>query len=384
MQRLKLRKLILEVHESLEDLALETLDKLGVCGALIQSGRSVQLGFTGGLRSLLGKNEYLHENPLVLVSCFVPVSREDDIMHSLAIACSLGLPGRGSLASIESELICPEALAGAIHELEIAPKPLVEKTDGLTVLRDLVGINCIVQRGNGNELAHVALDLGTCVPSVTFGEGTGLRDKLGLLRITIAAAKELVHIIVPDHDAQGIMSTLIEEAKLNQPGRGFISTYPIKKAILNTRIHIGRQTHAASIEQIIGAIDSITNNTLWRRRFDDRELAGGARFPYFRNMTDLICISDEGTSSVLTRAAMDAGATGATTTKLTYHSFGEEGYLSGDPTKERTTMVLPAAKVEKVVEALLAAGVSDDGGMIELVESPISYTYQAKVQTARA
>jgi hypothetical protein len=57
------------------------------------------------------------------------------------------------------------------------------------LLGDLSGIGCILPRGLGDPIARIALELGTCVPAITFGIGTGLRDRLGLLRIAIPAER---------------------------------------------------------------------------------------------------------------------------------------------------------------------------------------------------
>lgn len=374
MQRLKAVKITCEIHESLLEELVWVLGQLGIRDVLVQSARSVQLLSRMGLRTLFGKSEGLSENPYTVVSCYIPSDYEIPIMQFIIRACGLDMPGRGSLYSSDVELVCPLIMA---DNLKAIPKPRA-MLNPVHLLEGLMGISCIVQRNNGNSIAQAALGLGTCVPVITFGEGTGLRDKLGLLRITIPGAKELVNLVVPDHDAEGIVGILVEEAKLNQAGKGFISVYPIRRALLNTHLQIGHQAHAASIEQIISAIDHLGGTTQWRRRFDQNH--NGSRLPFFRNMHGVQVINDEGTATELAGAAMLAGASGATTTRLKYRSLQEEYALSGDPAKDLTTMVLAESLVNGVVDALLNAGLRGGltGGFIELVACPLAFTYSQR------
>ncbi len=60
--------------------------------------------------------------------------------------------------------------------------------------KELKGITCIVQRGEGDRIAKISLNTGASVPITTHGTGSGVRDKLGLLRITIPPEKELINL----------------------------------------------------------------------------------------------------------------------------------------------------------------------------------------------
>lgn len=374
MERLKASKITCEIHGSLAVELTWVLQQLGVRDYLVQDARSVQLLSRRGWRSLLGKSEALSENPCTVLSCYVPPEHELAILQFVIRACGLDMPGRGSLYSTPVELVCPAVMADNLRAVP-APRSMLSP---VPVLQNLMGISCIVQRNNGNTIAQTALGLGTCVPVITFGEGTGLRDKLGLLRVTIPGAKELVNLVVPDHDAEGIVGILVEDGKLNQAGKGFISIYPISHALPNTRLQVGHQAHAASIEQIIAAIDHLGGTTQWRRRFDQDK--GGGRLPFFRGMFGVQCVNDEGTAGELAGAAMAAGASGATTTRLKYQCLSPEHAMPGDPAKDLTTMVLAAGLVEPVVDALLDAGLKGGltGGFIEIVECPLAFTYSQR------
>ena len=62
-----------------------------------------------------------------------------------------------------------------------------EKTAGIAVpLRNLALLTFILSmKDAGDALVRVAISLGTGVPTITLGMGTGIRDRLGLLRITV-------------------------------------------------------------------------------------------------------------------------------------------------------------------------------------------------------
>lgn len=374
MQRFKAVKLSVEIHESLLDELLWALDQLGIHDVFIQNARTVQLHGTSALRNLFGRPESLRESPSVVLHTYVPPAYRDPVMQFLIRACGLDMAGRGGLMAGACELIAPDRMAEAINGM----KPPRAMLNPLPLLGELMAISCIVQRGQGNVVARAALSLGTSVPVITFGEGTGLRDKLGLLRVTIPAAKEVVSLVVSDHDAQGIMQLIINEARLNQAGKGFISCHRIDAAMLNAKLRVGHQSHAASMEQIITAIDHLAGNSWWRRRFDQGTET--SRLPVMRDRRGINCIGDEGSAGRYSIAAMAAGAGGATSSELRYQHEPGKPNLGGDTAKSKTNFVLTEHLLEPVIKALLAEGIASDtaSGFLELQPRPLAFTYQQK------
>ena len=61
---------------------------------------------------------------------------------------------------------------------------------------DLEAICCICEIGIADDIAKAALQSGAPGPTVTFGEGGGVRDKIPLLRITKGTEKEFVWCVV--------------------------------------------------------------------------------------------------------------------------------------------------------------------------------------------
>ena len=161
--------------------------------------------------------------------------------------------------------------------------------------------------GEGDLVARVALDTGSCVPTIKYGQGAGLRDRLGLWRITIPAQKEMVEMVVNSYEAQEIMNIIIDVAKIDQPGRGFIYTFPVRQGFINMKVNQTSRSQAASIEQVVLAIDEIKGGTEWRRR----RLSIGQHEPrrnYLTAMTDLTLCCDEGNGAELVKIAMASGA----------------------------------------------------------------------------
>ena len=74
------------------------------------------------------------------------------------------------------------------------------------LLHKLSCVVCVLSDpGSGESLAKAALDLGICVPLVTFGTGNYMRDQLGLIRITISPEKEIVHRVILSLILPGMM-----------------------------------------------------------------------------------------------------------------------------------------------------------------------------------
>jgi hypothetical protein len=230
--------------------------------------------------------------------------------------------------------------------------------------------------GAGDAVAELALALGAGLPSVTLGVGTGIRDRLGLLRITIAPEKELVHLVVPYHDADGIVQLLIESGRLDRPGGGFVYQVPVLSAQLDTRMRIGIQEHAASIEQIIAAMDELRGDTTWRKRF----VSGSRRrYAYNRRMREITVYSQEGYSAELVSRATAAGAGGATIAKV--QKLCAEPEESRETAaweriiilaaQQRTNAVVGALKQYREEQPLLC-------GDAELLSAPLAYSYHRK------
>jgi len=312
----------------------------------------------------------LVEDQADIIVFLVGLAQEEQALDLVIDHGELMLPGRGTVYSEEVTLIeSPEW--SQENEISSSPDPTVKKQSSLA------GLCCVVQRGQANPVARVALDMGASVPAVSFGIGTGIREKLGLLRIAIPAEKEIIHLAVSTYDADPLMKMMITAGNLDQPGKGFIFTYPIHKGLIDTKITHGITRHVASVEQIIATLDEIKGDIGWRRRsgretllLDEEHLLSG--------LIDLTVICNEGRGRDLIKEGMRAGARGATIiSKIKNHVSPDLKPKALSPAREACSMAVREDQRDGIVEALLGAGLFDEktSGQILVRSIPKAFTY---------
>lgn len=325
-----------------------------------------------GILAALSSEEALGSFPVDILSLVVSAELEASVFNLIVEKGRLNEPGRGSIFCEDIDLLrahelCAENRVGNFESGEVAAQT------------NLMGICCIVQRGQGDALARVVLDTGMCVPAITFGQGTGLRDKLGLLRITIPAEKEIINVVGSIYDAESVMDMMIDVGNLDQVGKGFIYTYPVKRAVIDKKINYGMARHAASIEQLISAVDGLMDGMAWRHLAD----GGGDENMSQANLTDLLdvtLICDEGRGEDLVRVAMDAGAAGATLNKQKHFSLQDVQAEHISPAREACSMIVGEGQVEAIMKAIDDAGAFDDNTHGQVLARPVpkACTYLGK------
>jgi nitrogen regulatory protein PII len=243
-------------------------------------------------------------------------------------------------------------------------------------LQDLAVIHLILSNPEyAEQLAAILLNLGAGVPVISLGEGTGMRDRLGLLRITVPAAKEIVRLLVPRIDAPAIAQQLIDKGKLNRPGQGFLYITPVTQGILDTRLRIGEQDQAASLDQIVSALDTLYRGTRWRQRYVQSEYDQlKQRKPTHATEVTCYCESDQGAGFI--EQAIAKGAPGATISNVQVITHDQDT-LSQRP-QEKCVITVPNNLVEPVVEGLIDAQEILDQPVhsIQTLESFWVYSYR--------
>lgn len=371
----KVVKITAMINKVVSPVILDALKAGGLEDINIATGRVMILEEQRGLLAALSSEEALGSNPTDVLSILVSPDLEEPVLKLIVEKGRLDEPGRGSVFSEDVDLLkahdlCQENRVGNF-----------EAGDALTPTH-LMGICCIVQRGQGDALSRVVLDTGTCVPAITFGQGTGLRDKLGLLRITIPADKDIINVVASAYDAESVMDMMIDVGKLDEVGKGFIYTYPVKSGVIDKKINYGVARHVASIEQIISAVDGLMEGMEWRRRGG---LHGEGNSPqgdrtYLTDLLDVTLICDEGRGEDLVREAMDAGAAGATLSKQKHFSLNNmhDGHIS--PARVTCSMIIGETQVEQILQALDGAGAFDDHTHGQVLARPVpkACTYLGK------
>jgi nitrogen regulatory protein PII len=371
----KVVKITAIINKGVSPVILDALKVSGLQDLNMATGRMMILEEQRGVLAALSFEEALASMPADVLSFLVSPELEEGVLNLIVEKGRLDEPGRGSVFSEDVDLL-------KAHELCQENRVVNFESDVTRTQANLMGICCIVQRGHSDALSRVVLDAGTCVPAVTFGEGTGLRDKLGLLRITIPAEKGIINVVANAYDAESVMDMMIDVGKLDQVGKGFIYMYPVKHGVIDKKINYGMARHVASIEQIISAVDSLMDSVAWRRRggvLGDGNMSQGNR-AYLTDLLDVTLICDEGRGEDLVRKAMDAGAAGATLSKQKHFSLNDvlAGHIS--PARETCSMIVGEAQVEQILEAIEAAGAFDDHTHGQVLARPVpkACTYLGK------
>ena len=359
-------KITASIFRSLSGEIIEALANIGVNSMLVETARSPVVeegGLFGGTRIV--------DDPMEILSFLVPTETEDQVISLIVQVGRLDLPGRGSVCSSAVELPNAEN-ASYVNQVRVEGLPIINTA------RDVTGICCIVQRGQGNPVGRVALDTGACVPSVTFGTGLGVRDKMSLLRITIPADKELIWTTTSSPDADILFNGMIEAGQLDQPGKGFIYMFPLNQAHLNMDVNRGILHAAASIEQIIVALDGILGDIDWRQRVDLSDSLKDRN--YLTNLIDFCLICNEGSGDELVSAAMAAGAAGASIAKVKQINPSnsiEQGRGAKPIAREACYMIIDKDAVPGIFHALGEKDCfgAEHSGLVITNETDKAFTY---------
>jgi len=370
METRKAYRITAFLQRSLSKEVLNALDEVGVQDLCTAATRSLVIKVKKGL-SLLLPGRDLIADPLDQISFLAGEDREPALFNLVVAKGHLAIPGMGSVISEEVTLPPGEVLHNerSVHPFDAGSIPVHPQA--------MTGICCIVQRGKGEDVGRIALDTGTCVPAINFGIGTGVRDKMGLLRITIPAEKEIIHAFASVDEVHGLLNMMADAGNLEQPGKGFIFTYPVSKAVVNTRVLRGGQQHVASIEQVVAAIDHIKGGAEWRRRARAIGDQAKRRQKFLTGLVEINLLCDGETGQGLVKAAMGAGAGGSTIQSLRHMRPSDSPLAAMSPMRELCSLIVPPGMVETILDALQAAGAFTDRchGQVHFRRVPRALTY---------
>jgi hypothetical protein len=347
----------------------ETLTDLALPEVFVQRAKQMFLVDRRGLFGLRPTPKQ-DESRALFYRFYIPSEYEQGVMCRIAEVTDLKMGGRG----------CIFAQRSAIHR----GTPLVFDKEKLETLcgpgdsippEDYALICCTVPRGISESLSAAVLGLGICVPIVFFGSGVGLRDRLGLLRITIPVEKEIIWFLVPRSDAELVERTIIPRARLDVPGHGFLYKIFVHAPVVNLRVRQGKRVHAASMEQVIAALDEVRGSSDWRRLGTKKSESGKSKKDDVRG---LFFIGDEEEVDSFRKTAMENGARGATLNHLEMRSYSAlaQGQTMESHSREFCDIIIPADVEENILKHIEGTGLFDDGKTCILksihVEKPVS------------
>lgn len=92
-------------------------------------------------------------------------------------------------------------------------------------------ITCIVQRGESDKVVEAALAAGAQGATISYGRGTGVREKMGLMGLFIKPQKEIIYIVTKQDESQKVLDAVVKAAHLEEKGRGFAFLHDLNSAI---------------------------------------------------------------------------------------------------------------------------------------------------------
>ena len=362
------------LHRNISSKAVSALKSAGVKDIYLNPGRIPFLAYHSGIKAVF-KPQSLVSYPAEIITCFVEPAVEKVAMEILSVAGNMEEPGKGS---VYTETIQMSSRSTLFH----CDKVVSPINQNQHFYHDLTAIQCVVQRGQGDKIAQAVLEMGSAVPVITYGTGTGFRDQIGILRITIPADKEIVNLVVPSWEADYVMEAMISAGQLELPGRGFISTRNVSMGRLDTKMTNETNVHAASLEQIIHAIDHLNDSMEWRR--NTRKSSASSNRLFFTGM-ELKVFCNEGTGLGLAEEAMKIGVGGATIEQQNLRGEAEvnKDYLSR--AREVCRMFTTEEVANKFLQKLKDIGAFSDKvqAVAYFSEVPKAFTYIPKADVKK-
>ena len=99
----------------------------------------------------------------------------------------------------------------------------------ITVLTDASLITCIVQRGLADQIVQAAQDAGAQGATINYAQGSGVRERLGVMGLAVEVDKEIITVIVANDQADRIFERMYLAGQLDTPGMGIMTMSQLDK-----------------------------------------------------------------------------------------------------------------------------------------------------------
>ncbi|MDG1173102.1 MAG: hypothetical protein P8M67_02270 [Opitutales bacterium] len=277
-----------------------------------------------------------------LVQVLVPDSIKEQISEVAVKAGRIDRVGSGAIFSIS----CNDV--GHSPQFPLAESLGDSSSNGKATME---AICCICEKGVAEDIAQAALSAGAPGPTVTYGEGGGIRDKIPILRMTKGPEKEFVWCVVDRADSSEVFINMARAGRITEPGRGFMYSIPVTEGIVNVSSTVTNSSHGASMEQVISALDEIKGGKDWRTSGESKSSTLNTTF--LRDLVGLYCVVPRDHYSEVYDAILDAGAPGVST------NFGVMADKTGEGEEtcnEEWALVytsLSPSSVDKVTESVI-------------------------------
>jgi nitrogen regulatory protein PII len=92
----------------------------------------------------------------------------------------------------------------------------------ITYLTDACLITCVLQTDLAEAVLEAAKNSGANGATISYARGTGIRERMGLLGVTIDEQKEVIRIIVSEDQANLVFEAMYLTGNLDTPGKGIM------------------------------------------------------------------------------------------------------------------------------------------------------------------
>lgn len=92
----------------------------------------------------------------------------------------------------------------------------------ITYLSGACLITCVLQKDLAEDVLAAAKNMGAQGATISYARGTGIREQMGLLGVTIDEQKEVIRIIVSEEQANMVFEAMFLAGKLDTPGQGIM------------------------------------------------------------------------------------------------------------------------------------------------------------------
>ena len=92
----------------------------------------------------------------------------------------------------------------------------------VTYLSEANLITCVLQTGLAENVLDAAKNCGAQGATISYARGTGIRERMGLLGVTIDEQKEVIRIIVSEEQADRVFEAMYLAGDLDKPGKGIM------------------------------------------------------------------------------------------------------------------------------------------------------------------
>ena len=80
----------------------------------------------------------------------------------------------------------------------------------------------MIQKDLAEPVLEAAKNAGAQGATISYAQGTGVRERMGLLGVTIDAQKEVIRIIVSREQSELVFETMYLAGNLDVPGKGIM------------------------------------------------------------------------------------------------------------------------------------------------------------------